>query len=359
MLKIRPEIVEKIRKANTPADLYPFLQNAVELEHATIPAYLTAIYSIKPGFNKAAGKIIGSIVGEEMLHMTIAANVLIALGGNPVINKPGFIPQYPGPLPMGVHEGLVISLEKLTRGYVYNALMTIEEPETPISYPVKPGSRLLAAAPTPDAEPGFATIGDFYEAIIAKIEQLPPGAFAHPRLDHQVVDNEWYPADELFYIDSKATAVQALKVIIRQGEGTSASPLEDTGGAPAHYYRLAEIAYGRMLVADPTEPAGYSYSGAPVPLDPAGIYNLYANAKVVDYPEGTRVRYLAEQFNTIYTNLLNSLHEAFNGNPKLGLKAALGVMFELKLKAGELVSTPLPGTDLYAAPTFEYAPVSV
>ncbi|WP_437301704.1 hypothetical protein [Sorangium sp. So ce426] len=33
-------------------------------------------------------------------------------------------------------------------------------------------------------------------------------------------------------------------------------------------------------MADPSEPAGYSYSGAPVPLDPAGIWDIYPSSPV-------------------------------------------------------------------------------
>ena len=61
------------------------LQQAVELEHATIPLYLYALYSLVPGKNDAIAAIIQSVVVEEMLHMTLACNVLNAIGGAPDI----------------------------------------------------------------------------------------------------------------------------------------------------------------------------------------------------------------------------------------------------------------------------------
>jgi len=70
------------------------LQTAVELELATIPPYLTAMFSIKPGKNIAAAKMIRSVFMEEMLHMVLAANVLSALGGKLKLKKPN-IPSYP------------------------------------------------------------------------------------------------------------------------------------------------------------------------------------------------------------------------------------------------------------------------
>ena len=93
MLKIEPAILEQVRSATKASDLYTHLQGAIELEHSTIPPYLTALYSIKKGSNREAAAIIRSVVMEEMLHMTIAANTLNAIGGAPEINTSGFIPR--------------------------------------------------------------------------------------------------------------------------------------------------------------------------------------------------------------------------------------------------------------------------
>ena len=56
------------------------LQNAIELEHSTLPLYMFAMYSIKIQ-NYTAYNLIRSIVMEEMIHMALAANMLSALGG--------------------------------------------------------------------------------------------------------------------------------------------------------------------------------------------------------------------------------------------------------------------------------------
>jgi hypothetical protein len=354
MLKIRSEFVAGVRQAQKAEDLFEFLQNAIELEHSTIPAYLTAAFSIKPGFNERARSIIVSVANQEMLHMTIAANVLNALGGSPVMDKPGFIPLYPGPLPMNVHEGLVVGLEKATRGLIYRAFMTIEEPERPIKLRVKgmafPSPSAFAEAP----EPSFATIGQFYDAIKDKIREFGEGAFGHPS-NPQVVDNNWFPEDQLFVVKGVESACKAIDVIVGQGEGTRASPLEGTEGEPAHYYRLAQIVCGRMLVKDPSVEEKFSYSGEPVPLDPAGVWNLYPDAKIVDYQPNSRERNLVQRFNYSYTALLKGLQKTFNGAPD-NLGVAIGAMFEMKLLANDIVSTAVTGTNYFAAPTFEYTP---
>jgi len=72
MLKIRAEIVEAIRTAESGLDLHAHVQAAIMLEHATIPPYLTAYFSIKPGAMPEIKATLRSVFVEEMLHMTIA-----------------------------------------------------------------------------------------------------------------------------------------------------------------------------------------------------------------------------------------------------------------------------------------------
>ncbi|MEX2587476.1 MAG: ferritin-like protein [Actinomycetota bacterium] len=360
MLKIRREVMKAVGAASDPAELHQWLQSAIELEHATIPTYLTALYSIKPAYNEAARQVLRSVVIEEMLHMTIAANLLNALGGSPRMDRPGFIPTFPGPLPMGIAGDLTVSLRKLTRGQVVNVFMVIEEPEEPLDLVVKQPStemfRAQAQALPPAAQREFGTIGEFYEAISNKIAGFGDGAFTGDP-NRQVVDDRWFASDELFAIQDVKTAQKGIGIIVEQGEGTTTSP-EDPEMVPAHYYRFAEIVYGRRLVRDPSAPGGqpWSFSGAPVGLNPAGVWNLYPDAKSVDYPGGSRARYLSDQFNSSYTNLLRCLEETFNGSPE-NLKVALGIMIEMRLIAQELVATAVPGTEMFCAPTFEYTPV--
>ena len=79
----------------TREDLQQHLQWAIELEHSTLPPYLTALYSIKDGTNQEAVEIIHSVFIEEMLHLTLAANILNAVGGSPNLDYPGIMPSYP------------------------------------------------------------------------------------------------------------------------------------------------------------------------------------------------------------------------------------------------------------------------
>ena len=73
----------------------------MQLEHGTIPPYLTALYSMHPGTNSDAFHVIRVVVVEEMLHLTLAANIMNAVGGTPDLTRPDFVPNYPAYLPDG------------------------------------------------------------------------------------------------------------------------------------------------------------------------------------------------------------------------------------------------------------------
>jgi hypothetical protein len=137
------------------------LQYAIELEHATIPPYLTALYSLQPGKNQAIAALLKGIVFEEMQHMTLAANMLNAIGGQPLVNDPKFIPQYPGGLPfhIGDRHGqqLEVPLKAFSLSVVENVFMRIEEPDDPIVFPAGtpfPRSRRCNFKPS-----GFLQVG--------------------------------------------------------------------------------------------------------------------------------------------------------------------------------------------------------
>jgi hypothetical protein len=98
-----------------------------------------------------------------------------------VINKPGSISTYPGSLPMNIGD-LQVHLAPLSMDQVAE-FMKIEEPEDPLNFPVK--TALLAAA-TP-----YATIGQFYLALIEKIKEFGDSIFTGDPT-RQVVGDQWF-----------------------------------------------------------------------------------------------------------------------------------------------------------------------
>lgn len=122
--------VGDVKKLITVEHLRELLQTALEIEHSTIPPYLTAQWSIRDGYNRQVHRIIKTIVRQEMLHMALVANLMNAVGGKPSLIHSTFMPQYPSKLPGGLEPSLVVSLEKLSPELVKNVFMQIEKPDT-------------------------------------------------------------------------------------------------------------------------------------------------------------------------------------------------------------------------------------
>src|SRR5436305_8558354 len=324
MLKIKPVRITDL------ASLQSALQNAIELEHATIPPYLTAYYTLRgtSAGGVAARQILHSIVVEEMLHMQLACNILNAIGGAPLINDPGFIPNYPGPLPMGIGgaDGLLVGIKRYSKATVHDTFMEIEEPENPIHIPVKLALAAIA--------PSFETIGQFYTAIGNEIVRL------------NKVGNIFTgdPARQVgaMAVTDVDSALAAIATIVTQGEGTKTSPA-DSPAEYAHYYRFEELFMGMRIVVDSSSPVGYSFDPNQkiVVDDTADVTQMADNPRTVDFSSNWRAGQLADECDAIYTKLLNALHIGFNGQPAWIDRNAVSVMFEFKNCIEELLQQQL------------------
>jgi rubrerythrin len=350
MVMLRSELFDDL---DTVEGLRTALQNAVRLEHATIPPYLYALFSLVPGTNVEIARLIHGVVGEEMAHMALAANVLNAIGGSPSVDDPSLLPTFPGPLPGGVDSDLCVHLEPFSIDVVRNTFMVIEHPDHPIEFPTA-----LAL------EAEQLTIGAFYTRISHSIGKLGESIFTGDPARQMAHGFDFV---EVIPVTDVASAQAAIEIIVEQGEGTSESPLDPDGarGDLAHYYRFAEIANGHELVPNPnagpdTPPdERFSYTGPEIPFQTFGVLPLVKNPAAANYPVGSLARNLCDTFNYTYTSLLKALHIAFNGRPDT-LPAALGLMFSLKEQFLEMAKIPPPpginGAPL-PAPSFEYLAV--
>lgn len=347
MLLIKRELVENIDSID---GLQAALQAAIELEHATIPPYLYALYSLGADNTEIAGRI-HTVVIEEMAHFTLAANILNAIGGAPCIDKPGFVPTYPGPLPWTVEEPLCVPLEPFSLDNTEKVFMQIECPEDPLA--IRKG--LTADGPL--------TIGTFYHRILTSIQALENSQPAGKTIftgdpAYQIAQD--LPSLNTFPVYRLDDVENAINIIVCQGEGSPHSPYELLPGGKrelAHYYRFGEIVHLHPLVSDGKVPPDWSYTGdPPIPFDPSKVAHVIANPKTADYPAGSAARYGCETFNYTYTSLLKVLHEAFNGNPSR-LDAAIGMMLSLKEQALTLAAID-SGDGGKAGPSFEYQPTN-
>ena len=282
------------------------LQLAIELEWATIPVYLTSLYSIKDGHNTEIYNLTRSIVTQEMLHMTQSANILIAMHGSPLIDDPSTIPSFPiTGLPGGVLPHLRITLEKFSLEHVYRVFLGIEVPQ-----------KSLVVSP-PLVDPGRVkhTIGMFYNEIKACIAHLGDDIFDPLTADRQV-QWPWVPTDEeglVIPVTDAASAERAIDVIVSQGEGASILDPDEIGSHTlAHFFKFEEIVCQRHL--EKVDDFHYAYVGAPIPFDPSGVWPMRPNPMASTVLPETNCYTEARIFHRVYRSLLRKLQQVFNGH---------------------------------------------
>lgn len=329
-------------------DLRAHLQTAVEIEWSTIPPYLCARWSLGGGRNDLAAACIEDVVMEEMLHFTLACNLLNAVGGEPQLVPPaGRPPTYPTTLP---HSGaeLVVDL----RPFSPEALETFRAIERPAP----------RGAP---AEPDhYHTIAQFYEAVVEAVHRLSKKArtniFSHHR-DRQVDRSYYYGGGgEAFPITDLDSATRALEVIIFEGEGIDESiwdgDREVLGERAelAHYFRFDELYRGRRYVRGDTPSTGPT--GEPLLVDFSAVLPMRPNPKAEDYPAGSDLRAMSEECNRTYSTLLRQLHASFHGRPAM-LVDAVQTMIQLRYQAVALMHVPV-GDGKTAGPAFQWRSTS-
>ncbi len=249
-------------------DLRDHLQTAVEVELSTIPLYLYTYYSINRTptltikdenraneintFANKAGGILMSVAVEEMLHLSLASNILKALGGSPVIYDKS-PKNYPTNL-LHHKDGFSIGLTKLTQSQLQK-FMDVEKP-----------------APVEEDPQGdqWETLGQFYEYIANLVKQTEEWDYSNP--DNQLVDGRGYYAPNnidtvyakdaaqssstvqyansddsggLKQIKNKEDALAAITEISEQGEGFRTDPThkydDPSHEEESHWFKYSEL----------------------------------------------------------------------------------------------------------------------
>ena len=319
---------QKIPKVEKLECLKKMLQSAITLEFATIPAYLCALWSIKDEIHPVA-KSIREIVQEEMLHMSFACNMLTAIGGTPVINKPGYYPVYPGKLPGGVHPDLLVGLQGLTKESVH-AFMVIELPEKVVEVS---GKTFACEEATPK------TVGDLYSAILQHFQELNPVIYPERQITGPL---------SMFVVDDPRKIKFAIDIIRRQGEGSNDNSPYDSGPDDlAHFYRFWEVLEERKI-----KPKGKKFifnedfpfpDCWPMAMVPPGGYLNTGNKTVDD---------LLLKFDQTYTAMINTLQSAWQEGGQAQFIHALELMFKLEEFAKPLMQIEKPNGSGTYGPCF-------
>ncbi|ACU71017.1 conserved hypothetical protein [Catenulispora acidiphila DSM 44928] len=332
---------------DTLDDLRRHLQWAIELEHATIPPYMCALYSLDPERNPEAAQVVSTVLTEEMLHLALAANLLNAVGGTPKLDAPQLLPTYPHPLP---HSDGSVQIHLVPFGpEALDLFLQIEQPAT---------------ADAPPQSDRYRTIGQFYAAIEAGLrtlcEELTEEAVFHGDPRRQLGDMHLPGGGgQVIPVHDLKSALAALAEIIEQGEGAARTDVWDGDvdvfhpdrDEVAHYYRFHELRTGRRYQRGDTPQSGPT--GDPITVDFDAVLPMRRDACTTDHPEDSPIRKAQQEFDQTYCLLLYLLEQAFNGDPSQ-LKDSVGVMYQLRAQALKLMKMPDGDDGTTAGLTFEY-----
>jgi CDGSH-type Zn-finger protein/uncharacterized Fe-S cluster protein YjdI len=254
--------------------LFSALCEAAELEHNLLCLYVYAASSLKR--TEAEGvtggqleatarwrRVILGVALEEMNHLTLVSNIMVAIGASPNFMRPDF-PVSPGYYP----ADLVIELAPFELGTVEH-FVYLERPaaredvQDGASFPHRehyvrqaPGGRVMPHVGD------YPTVGGLYREIRRSLETLCE-SLGEEGLFSRDTARQIGPLDSqlpgLTLVTDRASAVRALDTIVTQGEGA----LTEEGSHFARFQAIA-IEYREILKSDPTFVPGRPVARNPV-----------------------------------------------------------------------------------------------
>jgi hypothetical protein len=313
------------------------LQAGIQLELATLPPYLSALFSIADQ-TSATFNLINDIVFNEMTHFGLACNLLAATGAQPAIVEGYRETTYPGPLPGGVKpkcDDTFLPFFKCDPDFEvvlgFNDLQSFAKMAMQIEYPEDPVPRPTPAALVPMET--FPSIGEFYKAVenafIANTPQIP----------YTTTKQLTKPGMDITLVDNLANAVKAIDLIRGEGEGASKTPFFN--GNLSHFYAFGEIYRGAEFVFDEKTGTG-DWTGKSIP--PVVV------AQMTPIPEGGYPNPAATAVAPLrscdqnFTDMLTELDAAWAGNAA-SLKTAITRMSDLGASARALLGLAIARTD--------------
>jgi hypothetical protein len=340
------------------------LTEAAELEHAICCQYLYAAFSLKQSAGEGVTprqleaierwrKIVLGVATEEMQHLALVNNMLLAVGGAPRVGRPNF-PQRGRYYPPAVQFALLPFGEPALRHFLF-----LERPEG-ITLPDAEGFEVVGEvepimtsediAPRPQ---DFATVGHLYRSIEEGFKHLverhgedwlfigPPRAQATPQSFH------W---PELTPVTDLASALVAINTVVEQGEGPRGHWRD------AHYGRFLE-ALGEFLEMkrsdpgfEPARPVLAAFVHTPPDSEGGPLVSDANTARVLDV------------FNVAYEVTLHVLARFFghvdetDAQLKCLADAAVYLMITVIKPLGEAITTLPMGPEhpgMNAGPSFE------
>lgn len=267
------------------ADRLPsLLQQALRREHSLIPPLLAAWLSLKPAANRALSILLEEAIASQMRRMALAANLQIAIGGQPRVALPGFVPAYPSSPPLAP-EAPAMGIERFSPRLLRDALL----PQIALSR---------------DGENRHAGAAGFYLSLREGFQQC------HKQLNFD------------------ARRRQALDHV----PGTPIAPIRGLDDALA---AINELGGHHAPLFDGL--AAFAASDSPPGFDPDGVWPMPANVRAHDHPPGSPEQSLLSRFSARYADLLRNLDAAFHGRAS-AMAHARDLLFDLRLLAAGLMN---------------------
>lgn len=234
--------------ANHREQLVNMLSEAAEVEHCLMCTYLYGAFSLKQSRDEGLSESefsavqrwrreVISIATDEMLHLSLVSNLMIALGARPHYRRFNF-PIAAGLFPADVAIELAPFDEATLDHFVY-----LERPRDVAErdagrYEKSVYRRGVIANRLMSFAVDYETVGELYETIDLSLVELSQrmgeaALFIGPR-DNQLSTKD-FRLPGLCTIGSLADARKAIHLIVNQGEG---SPVDKAG---SHYARFCAI----------------------------------------------------------------------------------------------------------------------
>lgn len=314
-----------VAPVTTREELLYLLTRASELEHNLACVYLYAGYSLKTDLAEggmtadelAAVRVwkrkLAHVAVEEMLHLGQVSNIMTAVGGAPHFARANF------PIPATAFPfGIEMSLEAFSQELL-DRLVCYELPADGVLPPERAaefaaisariaycdhGERLRLQNEIEPFDIDFRTVGEFYRKIESAFSCIDPARLfvGHPK--EQATPNYLDFPRELVRVVDAASAMDAIEMIISQGE----SPTEEH--PEAHFCVFNSIRSEYMKLVAQAQAEGRVFQPArPLLSNPStrGIAEMPGTNRITD----PVAQELAALFNSMYALMLMMLERFF------------------------------------------------
>ena len=344
-------------------ELFFFLAEAAELEHMLCCSYLYAAFSLKgvgEGLSETQlaavsewKKQIRKIAVQEMGHLAVVNNLLVAIGGAPHFQRPNF-PQRGKYYPPHIHLSLAPFTEATLEHFVFIERPRKEQNDAQPPVPERNEQTVTDHEVMPEPQ-SYATVGDLYDGIESGLRRLvdrygEAAVFVGP--PRVQARQDMFDLPGLIAVSDLASASAAITQVVEEGEGTRGEREDAHYG----YFRQMQREYKQLKEKDPTFSPARRVLANPctrLPSDATGAALVESQATVD----------LMDLFNATYGLMVQLLARFFvhteETEEEVGrlVDVAVTAMTTVLAPLGDLI-TRLPAGpsfgDLSAGPSFEF-----